>query len=108
MKPPERTPEELSEALEHRDLLLHVRAVLATVSGRHFFRYIFRHLNIRDLPELGLEGQILFERLGFLRASNAIFEIVAEASPELAGQLIAENEKERYARLYAEAHIGQG
>lgn len=101
------TEEERQEALEHRDIILDVRAVLVTSSGQNLFKYLFKHFGITDLPELGLEGQILFEKLGFLRAGNSIFKLVAEANAETAATLLATTEKERYAKLYSDAQIGQ-
>lgn len=104
----ELTQEEVAEAIEHRDMLLDVRAILATTSGRNFFKYLFEHFEVTQLPDLGLEGNLLMEKLGFLRAGNAIFKLVAEANAEMAATLLAQNEKDRYAKLYSDAQIGQG
>lgn len=104
----ELSQEEISEAIEHRDCLLDVRAILATTSGRNFFKYLFKHLEVNELPEIGLEGNFLMDKLGFLRAGNSIFKLIAEADAQVAANLLAQNEKDRYAKLYAEAQIGQG
>jgi len=90
------------EALEHRDMLMDVRGVLQTSHGQSLFRYLFRHFEVAGLPELGLEGAILHDRLGFLRAGQSIFKLASEANPVLAGQLLAEVEKENYEKLYRE------
>ncbi len=101
------TDEEVKEAIEHRDVLLNIRAILAIPAGKDFFKYLFKSFDVTELPEFGLEGMILAERIGFLRAGNSIFKLVAEADASIAGNLLAQNEKDRYARLYAEANIGQ-
>lgn len=108
MSRPELSQEEISERIEHRDALLDVRAVLATNSGRNFFKYLFKNFEVGHLPELGLEGQLLFEKMGFLRAGNSIFKLLSEANAEMAATILAQIEKERYAKLYSESEIGQG
>lgn len=90
--------EEVSEAIEHRDAKLDVRAVLGTTYGRRFFKYLFKHYSPIELPPLGLEGVLLHEGLGQLRAYNEIFKLVAEADPEAAAQLLAQNEKEKHVK----------
>jgi hypothetical protein len=100
------TEEDIKEAIEHRDVLLAIRAILSTSSGKLFFKYLFKHFEVSELPEIGLDEQFLRDKLGFLRAGNSIFKLVAEANAEVAGALLAENEKDRYARIYAEANIG--
>ena len=101
------TEEERREAIEHRDALLDIRAVLVTTSGRNFFKYLFKHLEVGEVPELGLEGNILHDKLGFLRAGNAIYKLTAEANAEIAGSLLAENEREKNAKLYAPFNDGR-
>lgn len=100
------TPEEVKEAIEHRDVLLAIRAVLATASGKVLFKYLIKSFDVNELPEIGLEGSILMDRLGFLRAGNSIFKLLAEADAGIAGNLLAEIEKERYAQIYADSKIG--
>lgn len=98
-KPREMTQEELAEGLEHRDTLLNLRAILATSHGMQFFKYLFKHLEVGELPDVGMEGNLLFEKLGFLRAGNSIWKLAAEANVQAAANLIAANEKERYDKL---------
>ena len=95
--------EEIKEAIEHRDVLLDIQAILATSSGKNFFKYLFKHLEVTELPPLGLEGSILMDKLGFLRAGNAIFKLVAEADAAAAGALVAQNEKDRYVELQSQS-----
>jgi hypothetical protein len=107
IKHPKMSEEDARAAIEHRDALLNVRAVLATSSGREFFKYLFKMFQVTELPDRGLEGPELFDTLGYLRAGNSVFKLVAEADAASAGNLLAQNEKERYAQIYKDAHIGQ-
>ncbi len=100
------TEEERREALEHRDVLLAIREILASPSGQMFFKYLFKHLEVTGLPELGLEGNILADKLGFLRAGNSIYKLVAEADARSACLLLATIEEEEYAKIYNAANIG--
>lgn len=92
--------EEIKEAIEHRNVLLDIRAILATNSGKNFIQYLFKHLGASELPELGLTGEILMDKLGFLRAGNSVFKLIAEADADIAGNLLSKNEKEKHAQLY--------
>lgn len=94
--------EERKEAIEHRDMLLDLRAVLATVSGKKVFKYLYKHLGVSELPEFGMTGDLLMDRLGYLRAGNAVFKLVSEADAELSGEILAKVEKEKYAQIYAD------
>lgn len=100
------TEQERREAIEHRETLIHLRAVLATDSGREVFKYFMKHFEVGKLPALGIEGSLLMDKIGTLRAGAAIFEILSEANPDIAGNLLAQIERERYAEIYAEARIG--
>jgi hypothetical protein len=95
----ELSEEERTELLEHRDALLDIRAMLAQDNGPRFFKYLFKHLEVGQLPPLGMEGNLLSDKLGSLRAGRAIFEIVSEADAETAARLLAEIEKEKYAKM---------
>lgn len=97
--------EDIRARIEHRDTLLHIQAMLATLSGRHFVKYLFREFEVTKLPPLGMEGNQLMDKIGSLRAGQAIFEIVAEASPELAASILAQIEKERHAQIYSDSQI---
>ena len=96
------TEEDRREAIEHRDMLLDLRSVLATVSGVRMMRYLFMHLGVGELPEIGLPNDIMLDKMGYLRAGNAVFKLASEADPAIAGKLLAEIEKEKYERIYAE------
>lgn len=94
--------EEYRESIEHRDALLNVRAILSTKAGLEFFKYLFQNYDVGTLPEQGLEGSLLHERMGMLRAGNAIFELLCEANADIAASLLAQVRKDQYARLQAE------
>lgn len=106
MTKPEMTQEEIKDAIEHRDVLLDIRAVIATNSGKRFIKYLFKTLGVGEVPDLGIEGNFLHDKLGYLRAGNSIFKLTAEANFELAGGLLAEIEKEKYTELYQENKNG--
>lgn len=96
------TEQDRLEAIEHRDALMDVRAVLATKSGKRFIKYLFKNLDVGELPELGMDGTLLSDRIGFLRAGNSIFKLITESSTEAAGAILAEVEKERQDAIYRE------
>lgn len=98
VKAPTLTQEEVSEAIEHRDVLLDIRAVIRTASGRRFFKYLVKNYSPIDPPPEGVEGFFLHEKLGMLRAFNELFKLVSEADPEIAAQLLTEDIKDRYVK----------
>jgi hypothetical protein len=101
---PSETPEDQKEMVEHRDALLDIRAILKTASGKNFVKYLFKTLGAAELPEIGLPPEMLMDKLGFMRAGNSVFKLVAEADADEAGKLLAITEKERHAKLYAQEH----
>lgn len=104
----ELTQEEVSERIEHRDALLDIRAILKASHGRRFFKYLLKNYNPIDLPPMGLEGAILHEGLGQQRAYLELFNLIAEADPATAGELLAAIVKEKNEKLYAEDAAEQG
>lgn len=92
---------ERKEALEHRDVLLALRAILPTENGRMVFKYLFKCLQVNELPAKGVDGFLLHDTLGFLRSGREVFKLAAEANTEVAAQLMAEIEKENYVELVA-------
>ncbi len=95
------------EAIEHSDVLLAIRAVLKTESGKKLFKYLFKQFLVIDQPPVGLKDYALYEYWGFLRAGKSIFKLTAQADAEIAASLLAQNEKDSYAKLYKDAKIGQ-
>lgn len=98
--------EERQERIEHQDVLLAIRAILNTTSGYAFFKYLFKHLEVTGLPELGLDDKLLYDRLGSLRPGREIFKLVSEADAKKSSEILAQLEKERYEKLYAEYYNG--
>ena len=96
---PDTSKEDQRAAIEHRDVLLDIRAMLSTNSGRKFFKYLFKEFGVGELPVQGLEKDLLLESLGFFRAGQSIFALVSQADHTVAAQLMAENEKEKYETL---------
>lgn len=86
-------------ALEHRDAIMDIRAICKTDPGKRFLKYLIKNLDVNELPEPGVEGVMLAEHLGFLRAGNSVFKLICEADFKIAAELLAEKEKERYERL---------
>jgi hypothetical protein len=94
---------EMRERRAHAEMLKDIQAVLATKSGRSFIKYLFREFEVGELPPIGLEGNILMDKLGFLRAGNSVFKMVAEANHEAAGQILGQIEKEKYEIILQDA-----
>jgi hypothetical protein len=100
MKPQIQSEADRREAIEHREVLEDLRVILSTAAGQRFFKYLFKNFSVGEMPPLGLEGELLREQLGLYRAGHSIFELASEANPAVAGSLLAQKEKERYAALY--------
>ena len=100
--------QERKEAVEHRDVLLSIASIINTDEGRKLFRYLFKTLDVTELPTVGMEGNALYEYLGFLRAGNSIFKLACQASSDTAASIIAKIERERYDDLYHESRIKNG
>lgn len=94
--------EEIKEALEHRQVILDIEEILKTLEGQRFFKYVLKYFEVGELPPAPVEGddRRFFEKLGTLRAGVSIFNLMTEANVVLAGQLLAQKEKERYEALY--------
>lgn len=87
----------IKEQIEHQNTLVDIRNVLSTKAGKSFIKYLLKHFEMGTLPEQGLPDPLLREYLGFLKAGQAVFAIVSQASPEDAALLLAQIERERYA-----------
>lgn len=94
--------EERKIALEHRDALLDIRAIMATSSGVRFLKYLFKNLQVGTIPPMGTEGNLLMEQLGFLRAGNSVFDIACEANETVSAGILAKIRKEHNDALYVE------
>jgi len=94
--------EEFKELKRHQEILLDIQSVLATKPGRNLMRFLFERFGVGDLPEIGISDEYLKDRLGFLRAGQLIFKIVAEAHPETAGSILAQIERDRHVQAHLE------
>jgi hypothetical protein len=99
---------ERKEALEHRDVLLAIAAILKTKEGIQLFSYLFKNFDVTSLPDRSMKGDDLHEYLGFLRAGNSIYKLACEADSESAASLVAKLERERYADTYEQFRIDNG
>lgn len=94
-KPPIVTDYEMQELMEHQQMLHDVVSILATHPGERFIKYLFKHFEVAELPDLGLREDLLFDKLGSLRPGRALFRLISEAEPRMAGIILATVEKEK-------------
>jgi hypothetical protein len=99
--------EERQSRLQHRDVLLAIGVLLQQKEGLTLFKYLFKNLDVVAKPDLNLDEKLLWQQIGFLNAGHSIFELICEADPNIAGQLIAELERERYERRYKQYRAEQ-
>lgn len=90
----------LKAAIEHRDVLLAVRAVIATDHGKKLFKYLFKNFEVAEMAPMYLEGSDLHDLIGFRRAGTSIFKLASEADAGIAGAILAQIEKERQDEIY--------
>lgn len=86
---------ELKEAVKEQQAIKDIRSIITTQTGRSFLKYLLVTLDFGKMPEPGLPDNLLHDYMGFLRAGNSVFKLIAAADPSLAGQIIAQIEKER-------------
>lgn len=96
---PDLLQEERQERLEHHTALQDIKAVLSIASGKNFIKYLFKTMEVTELPPVGLPHDLLLDKLGSLRMGQAIYKLVAEASPDVAGAILAEIEREHNAKI---------
>lgn len=87
---------ERREHLEHQDVLLAINSMIQTDNGKKLFSYLFKSLDVGEVPERGMVQEDLQDYLGFLRAGNSIYKLVCEADPNQAALIVAENERKKY------------
>jgi len=97
--------QERQEALEHRDVLLAIASIIKNAEGIKLFRYLFKYFNVAELPEQTMQGNVLHEYLGFLRAGNSIYKLVCEADSMIAASILSKLEREKYDRLNEQYRI---
>lgn len=82
--------------VEHLAVLDMIKVVLGTPAGRAFAKYLLKSFEVGELPPIGVENDYLRDKLGFLRAGVSVFEILAQANPDVTGTLLAQIQKEKY------------
>lgn len=88
--------DELRASIRFQEALQHIRAVLELRSGVALFKYLLKEFEAGELPPIGMEGSLLMDKLGSLRAGNALLDLLAAASPEKAAIILGEIKKEKY------------
>lgn len=91
---------EYRDAVEYEDAKMHTRELLANKSGKPFFKYLLKSLDVGILPAQGLDGLLLHNQLGYLRAGNELLKMLSEVDTKMAGIILAEIAKERNDELY--------
>lgn len=90
----------LKEKLQHdaekqRELLVHIDALMQTVSGKIFVKHLLDNFGVLELPYEFCKGEELIERLAYHRAGLAVFKLISQSNPAMAGAIIGELQKER-------------
>jgi hypothetical protein len=93
----------IKERAEHHAVLSSLQVVMSTKEGRHFVKYLLKSFDVTEPPPIGMQGELLHAHLGLLRAGNSVFKLVCQANPDIAGQLVAQVEKEKYEQILFEA-----
>ena len=90
--------QERQEHLEYRQVLLDIQAVLETKQGQRFISYLFKHLEVGELPAINLDPELLRDRLGSLRPGALVFDLISAADHRMAGIILAEIKKKKMER----------
>lgn len=90
--------QERLEYAKHQDALMNIRGLLQTKEGQKFVKYLFESLGVGELPEIGVTGEMMHERLGLTRAAQSVFSLISQANAEIAARLLAEIEREKHER----------
>lgn len=94
--------EDRKKLADHAVIVRHLGNILGTDSGKIFFKYFIENFSVGEVPEFGLDGNDLHDKIGFLRASKMVFELMSQANQKVAADLFASVQKEKYERLYKE------
>jgi len=86
--------EELREELRLRQAYAAIKQLLATQDGRVFMMYLLREFEYGEMPQVGMDKDLMLDKMGMLRAGQAIFNLIAEADPYGAAALLGEIKKE--------------
>lgn len=89
----------MRERVEHENALRAIREISRLPAGQAFLKYLFREFEVGEVPPMGFEGNLLHDKIGSMRAANALFKIVSEADFETAGRLLAQVQKEKHEEI---------
>ena len=81
---------------EHETMLSNLKSILTRSEGKQFAKYLMKHFAVGEYPAPGIDKDLLLEIMGFSRAGESIFSILAQADPITTGQLMAEIQREKY------------
>ena len=98
----------LQEQMEHHEVLTAINKLLKLPEGQTLFKYLFKNFDVTIAPERGLEGVLLHEYLGHLRAGNSIYQLSCEADYQTTALLLSKLEKERHEDKYEQYRIDNG
>lgn len=85
---------EMEEKAKHHRLLSHINALLSTISGQEFIKYLFEQFSpLANIPPF-CKSEELIERAAFNRTGVAIYNIISEANPDMAGVILSKIRKE--------------
>lgn len=90
-----RETKEQREMLDHRKAIEAIATILKMDAGRKTFEYLLKHISPVQLPELGLEGALMHDRMGFCRAGRSIYDLAVQADFKIAAEIMAKVEKEK-------------
>lgn len=94
------------EYREQVNALLAVRKILESPEGQDFMLFLFKTLQVGELPARGIEGIDLHETLGYLRAGHSVYQLAVQANPTTATNLMARIEREKYAEVLSKVSRG--
>ena len=96
MQSPYFDQEETMQRSEHQEALQAIQAVVATTTGRHLLKYLFKLFEVGQLPDEGLSNDLLRSRLGELKVGRKFYELMSEAEPQQVALILAQIEREKY------------
>ena len=99
--------EVVSQISEHEHMLQDLSLILASAQGQNFIKYLMKHFGVAELPEINIPDKLRDEYIGFLRAGQALFEIVSQADNIKAGLILAQIQKDKYDDAKAQNTNGQ-
>jgi hypothetical protein len=82
------------EAAEEAMAIRAMATLVGTPQGYIAFKHLLKSLGVGELPVQGLEGNLLHDNLGFLRAGKSIYNLLCRANHRKAVEIMADITKE--------------